>query len=423
MNFFRKYLRTEFVKNVFTLSLGTFIAQLIPLFLYPFLSRIYNPEDFAVFALYFSIISVLDVVSTGRYELTVINPKDDADSINIVAGAFIYGLLFSILSLLFFFFFGEWLCNILNNNNLIKWIYFIPLSLLFVSISKVLSNWLIRKKAFRQSSINKISQKSTEGTVSLSFGVLKLYNGLILGDIFGKIILTVVSFYQSLKCGLNLTQVSRRRIKANLILYKNFPIYNSIPALLNSFSTLLPVFIISSFYNETTTGYFNFSRQILAIPLSLISVSVSQVLFQQIAEKRNSGMPIFNDLKSLIKQLSILSILFVIVFVIAAPLIFKIIFGNKWELSGEFTQILVFSYAIQFIVSPLSIIFLALNKIKVLSYWQIFYFILMSSLTFFHFLPISKFLLLLTIFDIISYILYFYLILKEAKQFDSSITN
>jgi O-antigen/teichoic acid export membrane protein len=76
--------KSEFSRNVLTLMTGTTIAQAIPIAISPILTRIYTPEDFGVFALYMSVVSIVSVVATGRYELAIMLPKKDEDAINIV---------------------------------------------------------------------------------------------------------------------------------------------------------------------------------------------------------------------------------------------------------------------------------------------------------------------------------------------------
>lgn len=418
MNFF-KFINSEFYKNVFTLSLGTIIAQIIPIIIYPILARIYMPQDFAVFALYFSIISLFDVISTGRYELAIVGQNKDSNSINLIAGMILISLLLSIVLSFIFYFFSNNICNLLDNQSLNRWLVIIPISIFFLSIYKSLNYWLIRKKAFRYSSYNKIIQKITENSLYVILGIKQFKSGLIVGDFIGRFLIVFVSVYNSIQKGFNFKVISFSKIIENLKNNFSFPKYNLLPSLLNSFSTLLPIFIISSFYSDAITGYFNFTRQILVIPLVLISTSISQVLFKQIADKKNTNEKITKDLIGIAKILGVLAILFILIILLFGKYLFEIFFGIQWIESGVYSQILVISFAIQFVVSPLSILFPAINKIKILSIWQVFYFLSISMLILFRNLSIYEFLTVYLIIDIISYSIYFILIYICAKKFDS----
>ena len=64
--------KSEFFRNVCTLISGTTLAQIIPLAIYPALSRLYTPEDFGVFALYTSILTISNIMATAKYELDIL---------------------------------------------------------------------------------------------------------------------------------------------------------------------------------------------------------------------------------------------------------------------------------------------------------------------------------------------------------------
>jgi O-antigen/teichoic acid export membrane protein len=57
----------SFFKNIVTLTSGNSFAQLIPILIAPILTRIYTVEDFATFALFISVCSVLGVFSNLKY--------------------------------------------------------------------------------------------------------------------------------------------------------------------------------------------------------------------------------------------------------------------------------------------------------------------------------------------------------------------
>lgn len=62
--------------------------------------------------------------------------------------------------------------------------------------------------------------------------------------------------------------------------------------------------------------------------------------------------------------------------------IFKI-FGKEWAFSGTISKITVWSFALTFIVNSFYSLFISLNRIKLLSIWQVYYFLSIMSLVFF----------------------------------------
>ena len=100
-------------RHVLTLLTGTGLAQLIALAAAPLLSRLYTPEDFGVFALYLSVVSLLAILATGRYELAIVLPEDDDDARHLLALALLISLVVSAASLGLVLLFGLPLLNYL----------------------------------------------------------------------------------------------------------------------------------------------------------------------------------------------------------------------------------------------------------------------------------------------------------------------
>ncbi|RLD63041.1 MAG: hypothetical protein DRJ01_04730 [Bacteroidetes bacterium] len=415
-------LNNEFVKNLFTLISGTAIAQVIAVLFQLIVRRVYSPADFGAFAVYMSIVGIVATVVTLRYELAIVLPKKDKTAANVFFLSIIINLLFSFLLFCAVLVLKDKLVSLLNfQSDYSYWLFFVPLSVFLFSLYQSINYWLIRKKAYKSSSINKIVRRTTEGSVQTGFSYIKLPFGLLIGDLLGNIANNISGFYQILKNKFKFSYINKTDLIYVLKRYKEFPKYNTLPALFNSISLLLPVILINKFYSQTLTGYFDLSRVVLALPLALITTSLSQVLLQHISEKRNKHDSIKKYILNISVILFITALIGVAVFSLWSVNIFSFVFGENWIMSGEFTKILVFSYAIKFIVSPLSVVFTALEKIKIGSIWQFFYFCLIISLLFFKNLDILVFLKIYVLIDLVAYSIYFALILFVSNRYEKSL--
>jgi O-antigen/teichoic acid export membrane protein len=413
-------LQTSFLKNVLTLVSGNVIALALPIFFYPILSRIFTPADYALFGLYVSVFSFLEIGSAGRYDFAVMMPKRDDAAINLVAGGFVFSLVYALFVLILVMALGGWISTSLNNPDLSKWLFFLPAALIFISISKLGNSWLIRQKQFKASSFNKASQKIAETSSQMMLGYFKIGNGLIFGDVIGRFFNAIFSIYQCAKGGFDQSNISSSKIKHELKQYIGFPKFNVFPSMLNALSGMLPVFIISSHFSVDVAGSYNFSRIILSVPFALISAGISQVLMQQTSERRHRNEPVAPDLLSLATKLAALSVLGIIILYLWGPLLFEIFFGTKWKYSGQYTSILIFSYGISFIVSPFSVLLAVFDKIKHSGFWQTFYFVCTCSLWFFSDFSIERFLEILVIIDVICYAVYGIIIYNAVKHYEHS---
>ncbi len=401
--------------------LGTVFAQTITLCLYPVFSRIFSPSHYAIFGLYFSIFSIFEVVSAGRYELAVVVPQKEEDAKSLVVGGLIISVLISFLFFIVAFFFKDTLAILLHNKGISDWLLLLPFGLFFISVSKLFNAWLIRKKAFRASSYNKVAQKVGEGGTGILLGLSKVSNGLVWGDFVGRASNALISTKQAFSNGFSYKGLLKKQIWAILKRFSDYPIYNAFPSLMNAVCGMMPVFIVSSFYGETITGQYNFTRIILTAPFAFITMSLSQVLSQRIAEKRNNNESIFSEIKLLAKRLSAISIFLIVVLYFAGPFLFGFIFSPKWIVSGEYASILCFSYAITFVVSPFTTILASMEKIKILTLWQVVYFIMVMSLFWFATMPFKNFLIAITVIDIFAYLFYAMLLIWVLVKYEKSI--
>ena len=96
----KKLGESVFLRNVVKLVSATGIAQVIQLLATPVLTRIYSPDEFASYQLFYSIASVISVVATFRYELAIVIPKDEIDAKSIVSGSLLINTGLSVLTLL-----------------------------------------------------------------------------------------------------------------------------------------------------------------------------------------------------------------------------------------------------------------------------------------------------------------------------------
>lgn len=411
-------LRSDFSQNISTLFIGTLIAQLIPIILQVYLRRVYSPLDFGNFALYSNFVAILIIIAGLRFEMAIIIPKheDEAEEI------FIFTLFLNVFSFLLFFililFFNNWLITFLNLSNYKGWLFFTPFGVLVLSVYNTINYYLIRKKKFKSITINRIARRATEGIFQIIFGYFLKYFGLFISDIFGNLSNILSGIYQLDKFRFKISIGNAKRI---FFKYINFPLYNMLPALLDTISVSIPIFLINKFYNSQTVGQFDLSRQILAVPIALIAKTIAQVFFQRVAEKKNSGISIKYDFFKITSVLFIIGIFEVVIIFFAGESIFRFVFGSSWIPAGSYSRILIFSSLFVLVVSPMSMILIALEKLKLVAIWQIIYFLLTLCLFFFRSVEIKTFLFVNVIIDILCYTVYFIIILNTVLKYENKL--
>ncbi len=298
----------------------------------------------------------------------------------------------------------------------------LPVSIIMVSIAQICTYWLNRKKAFKATATNKIFQSGSFTALNLGTGVLAPGLGFVFSDILSRIATAVFSFRQLFRNAFSFDGITASTVKQSLVKYKEFPIYNSWAALLDSFSANIPILIIGAAFSVKTTGYFNFSRQIIGIPMLMIAQTIYQVFYQQLYERRSKHQPLLPTFLNLTKILSLIAVLYVVVVLIAGEQVFGILFGNGWAISGSLGQIIVLAIGVKFIVIPLLMSLPAVEAVRSDSFLKVIYFLCMSSLYFFRTFSITEFLMVYTLGEVLVYVTRFIIAYRLVKKFDLATT-
>jgi O-antigen/teichoic acid export membrane protein len=368
---FEKYQKSEFTRNVFTLTSGTAIAQAIPVLLSPVLSRLYSPEDFGILALFMSVAAVLSVIATGRYELAIMIPENKKDAYNVLALSLLISFISGFLALILVLLFRKPAIIFFDEPKIGPWLYLIPVVVLFAGIYQSFNYWSTRQKTFKVNAVSRVSQSATNAITSLSLGIVNvgpvgLIAGYIIGQVFAGLVL-VINFLKEAKEFFSL--VTLADMKANAYKYRSFLQINTPHAFIDSLQDNGIVYVIMYFFSKMILGSYAFAYRLLKLPVGLIGGSIYQVFYQKASELVAKGEDIRPMILKIYKRLFVWGLPFFLILFIFTPAIFGFIFGENYRTSGEIARLLIPWIFINFIVSPVSCVALIKNKQKQAMYF------------------------------------------------------
>lgn len=401
------------------LVVGTAVSQLLPLAVQPYLRRVFSVEEFGLFSQYFSIVSIVAIVAGLKYDASIMIPRSDRVSRHLLAGAVFFNLCTAFLFLIILFLVGHYALGATGlSEELANYFWLMPISVFFIATNVAINYWLTRKKRFKGIVVNKVSRRTAEEASRVGLGANGIQGGILYGSVIGDFVNLIVSLVQYRNSGGTFKMMRRKQIITELKAQIEFPKYSLLPNVLNTVSSKIPIFLVAIFYGDFISGQFDGSIKLLAAPLGLISISLSQVLYQRIVDDVNNDRKILRFIRNNIFFLGGLGLLLVLIVIPFGIEVFTWYYGDDYLLSGEISQLLVLSYAIKFMVSPLSFTLVALKKLKVLAIWQIAYFILTIGLFWVGHLSIYDFILCLVIIDLVAYLVYGILIISAARKQD-----
>ena len=404
--------KSEFSRNVLTLMTGTTIAQSIPIAISPILTRIYTPEDFGVFALYMSIVAFVSIIITGRYEMAIVLPKDDEDAINILALSFFIMLFIVFMSTLIIAFFKENILTILNAQSVGNLLYLVPISLFLAGLNQIFNYWSNRKEYFKNISSAQILQSLGIGVAQPTFGYFSVYSGLIFGNIIGRVVSSFVYIDKFLKNDKALlASVNKTVMIKNMKKHKDFPLINSLHAFSDIIRTSGSVMLISSFFGSTILGFYALSLRVLQVPVGIIGSALGQVLYHKFTNIHNKNEELYPYVKKVLIKLFLISLPLFIILYLISPSLFAFVFGEKWRVAGEYSQILVPYLFMNFLVSPISSLPVILDKQKEIFYIGLFgNLLLILNIIFFNYLGmiIMLYIISFSMFLFYTYVIYWF---------------
>jgi len=407
--------KSEFSRNVLTLMTGTTIAQAVPIAISPILTRIYTPEDFGIFTLFFSLTMIFGSIVNGRYELAIMLPTEDEDAINIAVLGIIIATAVSIVLLGFILFFSQEIMNLLNNKNIYIWLYFLPISVFLIGVFNVLNFLNTRMKHYKDLSKALIYKSLALTVIQLSVGfIYQGATGLISG-------LIISNFFGNLKLSKNIIQnkqliasLSIIRMKALVKRYINFPKFSMWSALASTSTQHLTSILISSFFTIATLGFYSLSEKVLGVPSALIGRSIGQVYFQQASQEKQETGKSIDAFKSTILKLIAIGVPFFGILFFTVEDLFSIVFGENWRIAGQYAQILLPLFLIRFIVSPLTLTAIIYEKNILDLLFQVCMLLIIICLIIFSD-NIEAFLMLLTYTISVYYFMYSFILYHLSK--------
>jgi len=354
----------SYYKSFVTMLSGNVVSQIIPFVIAPILTRIYTKEDFAIFANYLAIASMIGIVSTGRLELAIPIAKDKSDAQSVVATGLFITLILVSLSFIFPIF-GDFFSDLYNSRQLKSYLILIPIAILSIGLLGVITNWVLRLKKYTVLSMGKVSQSIVNNGLAAGLGFLGWgVKGMIIAWLLSQFVGILMMFFFIDK-KITVKEHSIVTIKNTLKEYKDFPLINSLHAFTDIFATQVVLFwIISNFFGLPELGVFVVMNKYVRAPIVLITSSVSSIFYTEMGTCINNDISPIPILKKTISTSFAFSIPFIIVLLFFAPQLFGWYLGSDWAIAGSYAQRIVPILLMMFILSPISSIPIIFNQQK-----------------------------------------------------------
>jgi O-antigen/teichoic acid export membrane protein len=347
--------KASFARSVLVLSSGTVAGQILALLAMPIIARLYSPAEYGVLGSYTSVVAIVSAVAMLRYEAAIPGSESDADAANLLILAFIIAFCTSAVCALVLFFFATPLSVRLDIQSLAPFLWLVPIGMFVIALYQALSYWAIRKQDFPTLAKTKLVQSAGMTCVQIAFGILHFGPiGLIIGKVLGQSGGCEIIWRRAVGQNRSLFRsVSRVALFNVAFRYRDFPKFSAIAALLGAAYLNLPTLFFATVYGTTVVGWYTLVMGTLVVPISLMSISITQAYFGELAHlKRFTPEHMLSVSWRRLKQVSALGVVMIVSLNIIAPFLIPIAFGTQWTGAVMILQILSPMILVGFIVGP-----------------------------------------------------------------------
>lgn len=372
--------RRPFLKNVSIMLSGSVAGQMVSILLSPVLTRLYSPQQFGVLSVYTALLTILVVVASLRYELTIPMAKTEEDAVNLVA---LCGCVLLAMTL------AIGIASYSFPEELLKTLWQTPINSAYVASYRglfilgflCLGGYYIalymgtRDGAFRAIARTRLYQGIVGPTSQIGLALLGAgAPGLLIGSILGQSAGTLGLFQRLFKSrGSFAGMISRQRMWALAKRYRRFPLIASWAALIDSAGGSQLLYLLVSFtYSARIAGFIFLAERIVARPLSMVGTSILQVFMGE-AGKTAAADPakLRTRFYQVVSRQFLLAFVWIVASNLVAALVFPKVFGTQWADAVIYLQAMSVGYLAQAIVLPVFHTLQLIEKQTVAACWQL----------------------------------------------------
>lgn len=372
----QRYLPSGSFRSDFaTLSLGRIFSQIIPLLVTPLLTRIYTPADFGVYAIFIALVTILSLVSNGRYNLAITLPKKTDKATELLLICIIGVVSISLFTFIIFLIFEGSILEILALQGKTPLVFLVPLGIFIVASIESVYYWLLRKREYKFLSGNFAIQTLVINTLKVVFALLLWgWLGLVLAYILGallSLILLVIRFLSTSDFINTIKRVDLKTLFTTAKRYKEFPLLSMPADGINSFANQLPNILLNNFFGGDIVGFYSLTQKVLGVPIAFVSSAMTDVYRERASTDYRDKGDCRKIFLATLKNLALFSIIPFLLLYLFAPAIVPFLLGDQWVEVGGYIRILAPLFLFRFIASPLGSTLYINEKQNILLFWQI----------------------------------------------------
>ncbi len=340
--------RTGLLRAVFTLLAGGALAQLLPLALGPWLTRLYSPAEFGIYHLFAAVAATFAVVACARYEFALPLAADESEaqtlralSLWLLAGSSLIAALVGAL----------WAWSVAAT-----WPLWLPLAVMALGALSLATLLATRAQRFKALAAARVVQ---HGGGALAQGLAGMAQAGVAGLIAAPLVAALAALALLRLRLAGWLRVPRSQLASAACKHRDFPLLNTPHAFAGTLLDALALSLVAASQGVAAAGFWGLVMRYLKAPATLVGGAVSQALYPRLAGQGvASGR---GDVRRTMATLAVLAAPLVLLLWALGPWAFETAFGAAWRDAGAVARALAVYIGMHFIASPLAVVTMAWN--------------------------------------------------------------
>ncbi len=337
---------------------GNVLAQVIALAAYFILMRIFSPDDYGLYNIFYSYIEVLIILSTLKYELAVVVADDDREANDLAGLTLRINTLVSLLLLTIVL--VLWLTGMLPGNFAqLGWmVLLIPPMVFFCGTSRVYGALFNRMHRYRSIAVNETVNAGTGALLKIALGLLgMLQAGMPVGTVAGRAIANITYRLKLRQLGRTPSFHGDRTAAFSVMRkHRNFPFFVASKDFINSLSYNLPFLWLALYFDRAEVGLFALALTFTFRPANLLNTAIEKVYYARTAEGVRQGEPVGRMISRMLLVVNAIALPVCILAWFAAEPVFSFCFGGRWAGCGVYVRALLPWIFLSLSATPLTFI-------------------------------------------------------------------
>jgi O-antigen/teichoic acid export membrane protein len=359
------------LRNIFIALQGTLIAQGIGFLFMPILTRLYSPAAFGNYQIYMSVLGLLMVITSLRYEMALLSAEKNGEERALLRLSLGLNLTTAVLTLL--------ICAVLVLLHP-AWLplpdfglWLLVASVLAGGVLQTLGYVLFREQALAVNSWSKILQVTVFCLAALAVayaGYRQL--GLIGADLLGRIAAAALMFAWVFSQRKALLGAATRSMIWNAASqFRRYPQFTTPGGLLTASVGLVSPLVMLFAFGAAFLGQYALVERTILMPAGLIGQSVGQAFTTHLSASFIDGKDAQPEFRRIIAIMTAIGLAPAIILLGFGPSLFGIVFGSQWSQAGQMTGIVAFQLLSSFLMAPVHMTLVVIGRQGLQLTWEV----------------------------------------------------